>query len=528
MAGTFHIPEEEFRKLLARESTTGLDAAEALNHLGLLIDGSLDHDVVEGVERALQLAEEVEARDLPDPTRCNLDYLLSNAWADLYLLTRASREDEWKWEQPELEKQIFHLRSAATFPDTLSLHKDLACRIHTNLANAMDTVGRFVEATGYWQKALEIDPSFGMAQGNLGFGLCWYARTLYDRGHACVFLSTAHHHLKLADGCKVHLDEKAGFLKRREEIEEFFGHDPAELPVDLDGHSLGETGEEIGYRKWCLKNRLFLNPLNDIVPNPIAAQDILTQPSIVVGIGEGPYYAGFYNQMKQEFASARYLFYEGRATGKPHFSDAGVKLYNTLDYPCYGLSTEKLRIAFRMAYSLLDKIAFFLNHYLQLGIKPRQVSFRTLWYEKGQRDNGLRPFFEERPNLPLRGLYWLGKDLFEDREGFQEAMEPDGRELNTIRNHLEHKYLKLHDDYWPGPDEARAGILGGLSDTLAFSLHARDFEKRALKLLKMARAALIYLSLSVHEEERRRRSEMDENAIILPMPLELWDDDWKR
>ncbi len=107
----------------------------------------------------------------------------------------------------------------------------------------MDTIGRFVEATGYWQKALEIDQTFGMAQGNLGCGLCTYAQSLYDRGHACLFFSKAHYHLKLAEGCQVYPDPKAGFLKRSEEIEEFFGHDPAELPVDFNGHSLGEMDE---------------------------------------------------------------------------------------------------------------------------------------------------------------------------------------------------------------------------------------------------------------------------------------------
>jgi len=33
-------------------------------------------------------------------------------------------------------------------------------------------------------------------------------------------------------------------------------------------------------------------------------------------------------------------------------------------------------------YSLFDKIAFFLNHYLKLGIPSTQVMFRHIWKDK--------------------------------------------------------------------------------------------------------------------------------------------------
>jgi hypothetical protein len=45
-----------------------------------------------------------------------------------------------------------------------------------------------------------------------------------------------------------------------------------------------------------------------------------------------------------------------------------------------------------------------------------------------------------------------------------------------------------------------------------------DFEAKALKLLKLVRAALIYLSNSVHYEERRREKISEElvGAAYLP------------
>jgi hypothetical protein len=114
--------------------------------------------------------------------------------------------------------------------------------------------------------------------------------------------------------------------------------------------------------------------------------------------------------MKQEFVSARWLLYEGLNARTTHFSDRQVTLYNTLDYPSYGLGVERLKAAYRIAYSLLDKIAFFLNDYAKLNINERQIYFRTIWYENCDRNNPIRPIFEQSKNWPLRGLFWLSKD----------------------------------------------------------------------------------------------------------------------
>ncbi|MFV1980020.1 MAG: LA2681 family HEPN domain-containing protein [Rhodothermia bacterium] len=303
-----------------------------------------------------------------------------------------------------------------------------------------------------------------MALGNLGIGLYWYANHLYDRGHAAVLLKTAHECLGKAVERDIQPGAREGFARKRREIEGFFSNGPDSVSADLHGFGLGSTPEEIEYREWSLHQRLFLNPLNDLGAYSIASRDILTEPPVVVGIDEGLFYPGFFNQMKQEYVSARFLFFEGSHMVEPHYSDAGVHLYDTMDYPCYGLSTEKVRIAFRMAYSLLDKTAFFLNHYLGLGTDDWRVSFKTIWYERGRRTNGLRNFFVDRRNLPFRGLFWLSKDLFEDREDFREAMEPDAEELSAIRHHLEHKYLKLHEDLWCGPEENHDQRLGTYED----------------------------------------------------------------
>jgi hypothetical protein len=50
----------------------------------------------------------------------------------------------WAWEQPDLQEQILHLRRAIAHPGFEALDLLRRCQILTNLANSLNTVGRFV------------------------------------------------------------------------------------------------------------------------------------------------------------------------------------------------------------------------------------------------------------------------------------------------------------------------------------------------------------------------------------------------
>ena len=275
-------------------------------------------------------------------------------------------------------------------------------------------------------------------------------------------------------------------------------------PFDPTKGNLGLGKAEQAYRRWSLSHRLFLNPLNDLGAIPAAAADALHLPPVTVQIGASPYFEGFFNQLKQEFVSARYLLYEGMNDRQPHFSDRGVTLYDTLDYPVYGLAGEKVKFALRSVYSLFDKLAFFLNYYLELGIPARQVNFRGFWYQSQKPDKGLKPEIESRENWPLRGLFWMAKDLYDATPGFRDAMEPEAREIDITRNHAEHKYLKVHDDLWPEMS-ASAEAAGKMPADAAFSIGCGMLKQRTLRLMKLARSALVYLAYAVHVEEGRKQ-----------------------
>jgi hypothetical protein len=271
---------------------------------------------------------------------------------------------------------------------------------------------------------------------------------------------------------------KSAFEKARRHIESVIDIKHVVPTSDLHGHKIGASEKEREYRRWCLGNGLFLNPLNDLGSYSICARDTLMLPNFVTAIEEPPTLLGFFNHMKQEFVSARCLLYEGSRSTRVHFADRKVALYNTLDYPAYSLGVERVKAAYRMAYSLFDKTGFFINAYMRLGIAASKVYFRSIWWAReNSRTPVLRPEFEPSENWPLRGLCWLAKDLFDD--SFREATEPDTQALYEIRNHLEHSYLKVHEMLVPPPVDRKSPSVWWI-DELAYSVQRQDFEAKTL------------------------------------------------
>lgn len=105
--------------------------------------------------------------------------------------------------------------------------------------------------------------------------------------------------------------------------------------------------------------------------------------------------------------------------------------------------------------------------------------------------------------------------------------DPDARALHELRIHLEHRYVKVHE-LMSGP-AGRQNAAGDLFvDTLAYSISRSDLKARTLRLLKLVRAALIYLCLGMHWEERRRMKRRRSKRLIASQSLPTVDDRFKR
>lgn len=516
--------EDRYRAALAHARADDLVPAMALEELGALIDLSGDLRRPEGVQAALQWANRLQGLSLDVTQLALVHYFEANAWETSRILS-GRVEDIWTWPHSELEKQIVHLRWALKYGASAELPRYRLCQIHTNLGNLMSHCGRIADALAYWDRAIAIDAAAGMPRGNRALGLERYVRLVHDRGHKAVLLREAYAEINRSLELPLERNAKRALEDAKSRMESHVPEGFFQETPFMWRDKKRRSKQEVAYRRWCLTERLFLNDLNDLGSQPVAAADVLMLPDIVSPLDAGPSLHGLFNQLKQEFVSARYLFYDGMDSNRTHFSDREVRLVNTLDYPSYSLGTEQEKIAFRVAYSLLDKVAFFLNEYLQIGIPQKDVSFRRIWIDGKGSSRRLRSGVQHHRNAPLQGLFWLSKDLYEQERAFTEAIEPDAQQVAAIRHHLEHKYLKIHSMATPRPNNRDAA--SGMTDTLAYSIGRPDFEAKALRVLRMARNAILYLSLCVHAEEAQRAKNRKASDVIVPIELDDWNDDWK-
>ena len=319
---------------------------------------------------------------------------------------------------------------------------------------------------------------------------------LYDKGHEIQLLAAARSlfNAALHEDALWESDDRDSFApnltKKRDRIQAYLVKSGYDEDFDLNQWPLGSTEEERAYRLWCLRERLFLNPLNEGYVESVAATDVLHLPSHSYKIEDTPRFPALYNLLKQEYVSARYRLYHATHQCDPEFLMSDVLMLDSGEEQALGHYTEDLKSAFRSGYSIFDKIGLFLNDYFQVGLEARHVTFRRVWSEKSKGGSQVRPAFAGRDNWLLRGLYFLSKDLFD--EDFEEVAEPDAAELAVLRNRAEHRFLSLH-----------VGEVGVSNDTNRM-ITMGDFQAKTLRVLKMAREALIYLSLAMHREEALR------------------------
>jgi tetratricopeptide (TPR) repeat protein len=494
---------------------SGLTPPDALAVLGDLINGSGDANRLDGVETALLCAEGIRKAVATEHERALAHYFTANAHAIRRRLVPVGKPIN-EWDDPDLAGEIRHLRMALQCQGWADLDPYQACQMLTNLGNALSRCGRLVEALEWYDKALSLDSNFGMAVANRGLVLVDYANRVHDRIRRNVTVCIARTELLRATELPLEKGAEAIVSRSLARLE-------ARAPAGFPWHESFPTGtfdrfpvEDQPYRRWALKHRLFLEEINDLGEWPIGARDTLTLPGHVSALGEGPRYIGLFNQMKQEFVAARWMLFDGLGE-RPHPADTEVVLADTMDYPALSFRTEQLRCAFRSAYSLLDKIAFFLNHYLQLGIRDENVAFRTVWFES-HKTQRLRSPVAKALSEPIRALVWVGQDMFDPDSEYRAALLPDAKDLWEIRRRLEHRYLKLHGEGWSEAWDAVPSRVG-LRDDLALSLSREAFIEKTYRLMKMVRASLVYLAWAMNAEEDARREARDPGEVTPPIVL---------
>lgn len=458
-------------------------------------------------------------------SQAQIYYSIGTTYGDLESLAPERSSEETK------NNQIYYLRKSISLieldelckPEYLPYVTGLKLNLYTNYANALDHIGRKIAAIEQYKKVLTIKTDFGMALGNLGITYFHYGILVSDPSHRDYLNHFAYDYLNKAiysNDPSLYEAAKDIFKSTLNRYDSNYIKQVLSVPLTISQYTYANP-EEYTYRRWTLDNQLFLNPLNDL---PVAefyfAADVLQLPNIITNIDDKPIFHGMFNQFKQEYGFARYQYY--RSLEVPvdvHYADKDMYLLNLADYPQYSIRLEKLKSSFRILYSMLDKVAFFINSYFNLGIKERDVSFHTIWLKEKKGRNGYKYKNTLNPdeNFALASLYWISKDFYQK---LLDSPNPQAKHLSELRNALEHKYVKV---YW----EMLSAKPNKEFDDLALYVSESELKEQTLILLKLIREVIICLSLAVGIEEHKRNAILKNKAFIPQIDLEAYDDEWK-
>jgi tetratricopeptide (TPR) repeat protein len=342
---------QTYRSLLSSDRIAAPTEEKRLDILGDFINHAKDQGDHAGAKHAITLAKKLrDFNGLKDETLTHLNYFEANAWGVLKPAPTPESVFAWLWQNDAMENKIRQLRLARRSPGFLKIAPYSQAQIHTNLGNALSTLGRFVEALECFDRAIAADPAHGMARGNRGICLCTYAHTLPHLVHAprlCAttkFFQESQDELFLALKLPLEGDRHDGFLK-------YLGHVTEMLESSDSADGFNQAAEvlrhapvpEHRYWSWCLRNRLLLNPLNDILMNGDATGDVLHLPSFTANSQQAQLMFGLLNQMKIEFITARLLLFEGSTSTEEHFAEASILLADTLECAALSIGVEKMR-----------------------------------------------------------------------------------------------------------------------------------------------------------------------------------------
>ncbi len=442
-------------------------------------------------------AHKMLSKDYSIPTKMQISYDIANGYHDYRKITGTK-------DSTYLEKEIYFLRNTLDMyegsrydeedseeNEEKAVAKYIAMRSYTNLGNAMHNLGRYIAAIDYYHSALLISDDFAMASLNLSISLLNYADFQINRYERNYYHHAGFYYYEQTERTRINLEKQAYFEELHNRISLFapeyiegFLKKPLSLPkfqVDND--------EEADYRNYLLIFHLFLEPCLDILGDPCFAVDSINLPFGNQPNNREKEFIGLFNQIKQEYNFARYLWYKTEMDEPAmHYADRELDLIDTGDSAIFSLNESYIRTAFKTVYALFDRIGYFINEYFQIGLTGTNISFKNVWKETLYNRNGEayldvpNPIMKTHENNPLvRAIFWLQKDFYEDKK--TNITMPFAEPIFQMRNDLEHNCLRT----------------GTKTYDVTFTKYTVDgmIENNTYKLLRLARELIIYLCLAV-------------------------------
>lgn len=380
----------------------------------------------------------------------------------------------------------------------------------TNQGNLYDEIGRPIEALKLYEAALSIDRKFGMALGNKAMAMgrlapiseyntayLIYSYQLYSQA-----LLNRESILKAA-----HADVIGVFERGMRAIESTFEKsnmlDNLQKDLTHPKPNFSKLTKFVKfYTEYCLEKDLYLNLHIHSNDSDASTGDNIGMRLITDNRGshqeEKDYITDIsfrLNEIKEAFISARLALVQSQYVTND-FSNISKQtlIVNNLDYSVSNIYVGYLKMAFKEGFSVLDKIAIFLNHYLELNYKEddRRLGYSTIWYGNLDKNGPINEKIREH-GAALYGIYSLLEEIRDS-------------ELDEIRNATTHRYLRIYRSMKPE--------------------QSYDFEEivdKTEELLFKVKCAIIYLYNFINTNEEKKKRELGEGFIL---EMKLYTDQW--
>ena len=496
---------EEHIKSRDRAYIDKIKSIDANSHLifsfsGLLINiGILEKDESLVNEGTTFLLDNLKSLSKQKAFAPGAYYNLANGYNALFDFELGKDKYYALFKKTELEQAKFnYMKALQSLPHSKSL---LASQIWVNLGNLYFDIGRVVDALDCYDTAILCEPDHGMAYINKGKALYYFAK--YSGKQRAPFAREAYRLIK--KGLELGINKEAisyfnnllAIIEKHFKNKEWLNKEKASSHIEIKAKNKFERF----LIEYCLKNRLYLNICSFCQRCDQAIGDPETIEKMIEPVGKldritdsrMSYLFSYINQIKQDFITARFLFVLSQYSGiNIKFVDAKVRLIDTLDYQQHNIRVELLKNSFVSYYNILDKIACFINDYLELDNgSNKNVYFSDVWYKELRSENGVQKKIMNTKNYFLNALYNIHGDIEKGHN----------KKLKGIRHRLTHGFLRI---YW----------MAGVEDK---KMTERTLYEDTLTLSKSVRNAVIYLLKFVYVEENNKEKEGDK--ISVPMLL---------
>lgn len=390
-------------------------------------------------------------------------YALANCYSALY------HPKTSKWYSQEIVKVVVCYRKALALIDTFEDSPNtvqLKSMICTNLANHLSSQGRALCCIELYDEAIQLDNNpvayVAKARNEL-----FIADSIYDPGHREYHYYTAAKLLEKLKPFEDSLEQEQRIpIDEGGELHHFRNWYHANYEDDSFNYfdefeKQFESERQKSYLSWCAENRLFLNDLNDVCKSEIVYQDVLGLSSFTQRFNDlltetdKLTYHGNYDEIKNDYCYARYLMYQATSieNDETHYFN---KTFQHVDSRCGAIDNLKvshLKSAFKILYSLFDKIAYFIHRFFDLNdiSKDNKIYIDKLFQKLNS--NGWKPNekLEDGQNYFINALFFILQDL-RDVKGFESVskwIDPNAEKFSEIRNAMEHRSLVVVDaDYY--------------------------------------------------------------------------------